>query len=317
MQLKAPPSSLRWKVLAALVLSAFFIHFDFGVDKVAWVATQDIAHLFIFALCGWWLFQLLKSRGLWTALLLVAVVSLVLMVAIELIQPFFGRSGSLKDVVNGALGVGLALLFCYFRATSLSLGRKILLSSLATCAFVVVSYQAIWQWYAVWWRYQHLPQLSRFESPVEMELWRPTTSRVLQDTARLTRVEDRNSRHGYSMRVESTTGDWGRIGAAYQAGDLDWSPYSRLTWRVYNPGEIFRLHVRIEDARSYYPPRDERFDDTVDIHPGMNELELNLAEVATAVKSTNFNLHAIRKMMLYVGSNYKNRVFYIDDLELH
>lgn len=106
------------------MLVCFFIPVDYGANRAAWQATQDVFHLSVFTLFGLWMFQLLRVNGVRSALLMAATVCLTLIVAIELVQPSFGRTSSAQDVAVGATGAGMALLFSYYRATSMSLWRK-------------------------------------------------------------------------------------------------------------------------------------------------------------------------------------------------
>ena len=303
-----------WAAMAVTLLSLpwFFVAINFGSNAVAWGKTMDAFHFVFFALFAWWLlryFRYLRTKkpALTAGLTVFVVISLV-----EIIQPLFGRSGSITDLASGAVGGLSMLLVCSLWQKKTSGLRNISLLALVLISFSVTAYGAVEEWYAVYWRDQNMPLLGSFETSTEMRLWHAAgyadggASKILPVTKHAT-----DQKH--SLRVITQPGSWS--GAWYQAGGLDWSDYQYLTMTVYNPGHEFQLKVRIDDARPS-PQYSSRINTSVTVKHGKNNIEVNLRDAATKVRQGDFDMTSIEKIVLFTSKKAPSLTFYLDDVRL-
>ncbi len=295
-----------------LSLPWFFVVVDFGPNAIAWGKTLDALHFVFFALFTWWLLRALQHYQIKKATLATGLLVFVVMSLIEIIQPMFGRSASITDLASGAAGALATLFVCALWQRQKTLLRKIFLLFLPAISFSVTATGAAEEWYAVYWRHQQMPLLGSFETTTEMHLWH-AAGYADGGASEIVPVTEYAADNNHSLRITTQAGSWS--GAWYQAGGLDWSDYQYLTMAIYNPSHDFQLNVRIDDARPS-PQYSKRINTPVTVTQGWNNVAINLHQAAANVKSADFDMTSIQKIVLFTNKSAPSLTFYLDDVRL-
>jgi predicted MPP superfamily phosphohydrolase len=118
----------------------------------------------------------------------------------------------------------------------------------------------------------------------------------------------------YSLKVILPPGQY--PGIDFEEIRKDWSGFGRLRMDVFNPAnEKFNFHIRIDDNKSGWEYAD-RFDVDFEIKPGRNYISIPTGSIRTKIHSRPLNLKEIRRMMVFIPNNLKQRELYVDDIRL-
>ncbi|NOY72347.1 MAG: hypothetical protein GXP14_08220 [Gammaproteobacteria bacterium] len=303
----------RYIIALFLVLGGFillaFASFKPSADPDVIRKTMDAGHSFAFILLSGLLYLAMEHHGKWQATMVSGLFSVLLMVGIEGLQPYFGRTASLADIQLSLLGTFIALSgMLVWRTVKNSLLKMMSLFLLVLAVGWIV--QPVWsEWRSLWWREQQFPLLGDFEHKLETKLW----SAHGQHTR--VSLSDQHAVSGlHSLQVEINKGVW--LGVRYAAGDQDWRKYKTLTMTFYNPGTAFNMNLRIDDGVNAFPKYSERYNGEFQIGEGATTLLIPLANIAASPKSRLLDLSRIRKMILFLSKNEKPRLFYLDSVRL-
>jgi len=296
-------------IILALFALLAFVPFGSSANPVALAKTMDAGHVFAFILLSGLIYLAVEPYGKWRAQIISAVISVLLVVIVELVQPFVGRTASFADVQMGLLGLFLALSAMIVWRSQLHQLLKIthLLLFVLTLAWVV---QPAWgEWRAVWLRDQQFPVLGVFESGLEKRLWKAHgrgTSISFSDKHTIVGAS--------SLKIETSGDAWS--GVRYEAGDRDWRGYQYLNIELYNAGAPFMLNIRIDDGLLISPGYGDRYNGQFKVDAGANTILIPLFEVASGPKSRMLALDHVRKMILFLSKKETQREFYLDDIRL-
>ncbi|VAW88427.1 hypothetical protein MNBD_GAMMA17-2251 [hydrothermal vent metagenome] len=296
-------------VMLALFALLAFVPFGSSANPVAVMKTMDAGHAFAFILLSGLFYLAVEPYGEWRAIVFSMVISVLLIVAVELVQPYVGRTASFADVQMGLLGVFLALSgIIVWRRQSRQLFKVVhLLLLVLTLVWVVQP--ALSEWRAVWLRDQQFPVLGGFESDLEKRLWKA------HGIGTSTSFSGKHVVVGSkSLKTKTTDSTWS--GVRYSAGDQDWRGYQFLNIELYNAGKPFKLNIRIDDGVSNSPDYGDRYDGQYQVNVGANTLLIPLADVASGPKSRLLDLGKVRKMILFLSRKEMRREFYLDDIRL-
>ncbi|MCB0321936.1 MAG: hypothetical protein KDD69_00135 [Bdellovibrionales bacterium] len=295
---------------------AFFGRFETGYDKFLWKQVADAGHYGIFFLATAYL-CLEGHVARWKTekvVLFAGALGIGLATAVELIQPYFDRSASGVDLINGIMAV-LTVIWGYTRfarhprlsAFAAPLGVAVLLQLFA----LLPAWQAT---AAIRWRLERFPVIAEFDSLEEHYLWEPMRSDRNKTPAAVALTTELGSTAQTALKVVTVPGTWS--GVRYAAGGLSWSGHRTLRIRLYNPSdEILPLAFRVDDEL----PRDEyedRFTKSLDVAPGLNDFVLPLAEIERAPNGRTLNLGNVVFVYFFVNKSSPSRTFYIDHLGL-
>ena len=96
----------------------------------------------------------------------------------------------------------------------------------------------------------------------------------------------------------------------------DWTGFNFLKMDTFNPsGEDLRFHIRIDDNQSGWEYAN-RFDMDLHLKRGMNHISIPAVSIITNLSHRALNLKSIRKMMVFIPHNTKQREIYIDHIRL-
>ncbi|KAF0170732.1 MAG: hypothetical protein FD161_4514 [Limisphaerales bacterium] len=306
--------SIVLAVTLAVLTAACFGPVRVRVDARFWGHVFDVGHIPMWAWLAAVLLYALPERVQPTTRrnALAFALAFGFAVAVELLQPFFGRSRSLGDAVNGAIGTGLALTgIAAWRRSGKWLWRGGHAVALAV-ALTVALWPAYEEWRGIRWRQANFPSLGDFEHEAELKLWRPQGgSRGHPTNATLTRA--RASTGEQSLRVAGGAGDW--AGVNYSAGDKDWTPFRALVLEVFNPREPFTLFVRLDDDQDAAKLA-ERFERGFELTRGWNRLRVPTVEIERGPKGRRLNLKSIRRVAVFTGDGEPQRFWFLDNVHL-
>ncbi|MBI5799935.1 MAG: hypothetical protein HZA92_04300 [Verrucomicrobia bacterium] len=233
-------------------------------------------------------------------------------VAIEWLQPLFGRSKSLGDVANGAIGAALALTgIAAWQRTGRWFWRGGHAVALAA-TLAVALWPAYEEWRGLRWRHKNFPSLGDFENDEELKLWRAQGgSRGRPTTVTFTRA--RAARGEQSLRVAGGAGSW--AGVSYSAGDKDWTRFRALVLDVFNPREPFTLFVRVDDNGNCASLTD-RFERGHELAHGWNRLRISAVEIERGPQGRRLNLKSIGRLAFFTGDGEPQRFWFLDNVHL-
>jgi hypothetical protein len=233
-------------------------------------------------------------------------------VGVEWLQPWFGRSRSPGDVLNGVIGAGLALTgIAAWRRSGSWLWRGGHTVAVAG-ALAVALWPAYEEWRGLRWRQTHFPALGNFEDETELKLWQAQGGARGHPT-QLSRTRARASQGEWSLRVVGAAGDW--AGASYAAGGGDWTRFRALSLDVFNPREPFTLFVRVDDDADSVNLTG-RFERGFELARGWNRLRVPLTEIAHGTKARTLNLRSIRRVAVFTGDREPQRLWFLDNVHL-
>ena len=295
--------------LAAAAVIAFFL--PIRARSPLWKALFDSSHFVLFLVFPCLVLAVLPVRGR-SRYAYAALVSAVVAVGIEIIQPVFSRTTNWLDAASSLLGTASGVLGAFVWQQ----GRKIrwrvthLVTTLLLCTWVF--WPVLEQVHALRWRAVHFPILGDFEDEIEAELWGPATN-ANGALTRLTSSSGWATRGKQSLRIETRTGTW--AGISFRAGGRDWDDFKRLAFDVLNPGAPFQLNIRIDDTLET-PPYAERFNSRVAVSEGYNSIVFDLADIRRGPRDRELNTKHVTRVVLFTGRDKSGRVFFLDHVRL-
>lgn len=309
---RSNPRFLILGLLAAALLPLLFIDFDIlppPYDPLV-ARVMDALHMPLFAAITLVTFYLLLGKD-WRylfGLLLPAAFG----GAVELIQPYTGRSASFTDLVNGMIGVLTGGIAVYLYENRRSLFSALIFIPLSLAFFSLLLIPAYKVLLAFDWQDNNFPYLAGFESPDEIRLWRPNTD----DDGRLSSIQTSQKQSfsgNFSLHIVTGARDFG--GVVYNARDMNWSPFQELSLGVFNPGEAMRIAIRIDDDQDCRKI-ENRFNRSFILSPGWNIVRIPIDDIKNGPAVRQLNIGKIRQLIVFTGSGHKSRDFYIDEVVL-
>lgn len=280
------PAGARRRLIAAAVLIAglVLLVLPLGNDyRARWYGdATDAFHVVLFAVvtCALAAFDISKRR--WIAALLAACLA----AAAEGVQPLIGRSASWRDLLYGALGIAMAVVW-------LSRGRRWLR---AVAILGLAMWPAIQTGPVLWdailaWR--EFPLLSRFESPWEARRWYFQQVRLIRAEPGAAALEFAADENGSGAILFPIVRDW----SGYETLEIDFS--------FEGPPMIFLISVR--DGKKL-PPELPRYDLWRRYEPGEHRVRIDLDELARGGKFPPIELHRVQSLHLVAYSKQPHRV---------
>lgn len=288
---------------AALLICAVIVFNDFDSQHRFTAALKNWSHVAVFFLASNLLLDLLRDWIGQQRLRLIGIALFCLGVGalIELIQPYFGRDRSLLDLIYDSVGIGAALLFHLAYET-----RKSGLRVLGLAVLIVSTYQPAYFGTMVLARSWAVPYLAGFEHFWEQDFW-------LASEHTQASIETAPS-GGHRLRVQMAGGAY--PGVSFPEMHPDWRGYDALALRVFSsqPHPV-KLVIRIHDTQHNNDYAD-RFNQTILLQPGINDLAISLINIATAPKNRRMDLSQIESLMLFTVSPDQPISLYVDQIRL-
>jgi len=296
-------------LLIAIVLGGLLIPFKFGRSQLLWDRLSDAFHFPLFLLIAFGVSLALRKRLKlsWQVNFLSLVITVTFAIAIEIIQPLFGRSASWVDVRNGVVGAFFGA--CVLQLTSNFRTRGMAVWLLGVTAMSVFLGLGIYQaWAIVDWQSKAFPNLSDFSDERQLLLWRGYGGDQKKTEVKIEQINSNPT-----LEVISGTGEW--VGVEFKVNGLNWINYESLSFSIHNPNEQFVLGLRVDDNHRCKEPRD-RFNTTVPIKPGVNLISIPVEAIAAGPEMRRLNLKQISRVLFFIKSADKPHKFFIDDVHL-
>ena len=300
----------RWPALflVCTVVSFFFIP--------AWGASsgrlmsygQDFAHFPLFAAIVAILLYLWPRRK--SALAKAGVVvglALLLALSVEILQPMFGRTAAVSDLLIGAAGsfasvavyVSLRTASPHARRWLVVIAGLLLLASSLPLGLMVADQCSA---------RRAFPLLDSFERPVESSRWK-------SDGFLLDQVEEHATEGRYALRliVPETVG--GTPGAYLSDGTMDWRGYRQITLDAFLEGEgDCDLLIRMDDR--LWAKVTERAQVQVELKPGANRVAIDLPSFLITPSGRTLDVARIQGIGLYLARARPGDALFVDHLTL-
>ncbi len=295
---------------ACLALTLFFPVVPFRLRSLA--RLHEYAHVPLFALVTLGLAPALPGftapeagrRG--RALLRAVLLAILLGGLVELLQPRFGGTTEMGDLVRDALGAVAGGLFLLGRTTAVptALGRA--LQGVAAGLILVPAWPAASAAWDELLARRQLPVLADFETRFQVE-------RFISYRCRLERLPDPGG-GGHVLGATFLPDLYPRL--TLRDYPADWREFRALTFDALNPGDApFPLIIRIDDVHHDGRMAD-RFTLRVELAPGRQTIVVPLSAVESAPEGRSMDLSALADITLYGYRLGEERAVLFDNFRL-
>ncbi len=243
---------------------------------------------------------------------LVSILALFVGGAIELIQPFFGRSAELGDIYFNWLGCFAALIFLTKAKLShrLLAGLRIICLSLLTIHAIPAFHTVKDELQAIW----NFPVLAEFNSANELQRWKSD-----QPLSRVKESELLGDEKANNSLMKVTLSTRSYTGAALRYFPGDWREYDQVKVELFNPNpKTLKLNCIIIDKQynKSRPNAEDRFDQWIHVPPGWSSHYISLEEVRNAPIDRDMDLAQISGFDLYAYKLKAPLNIYINQVKL-
>ena len=300
---------LRFLLFPAIIggIMLFFIDFNHGPGSVIY-QLYWFAHLVFFALMAGGLARLpsLMRRPFFLQIILIMCVVLGVGGIIELIQPYFGRSASWRDLGLDFIGGFLGIMFISPIRRSLSRWLLVCGQCAVLALVVIVSFVPVTTIWDIWQATRQFPVLGDFETRLETGRW--SSGEIDRGIAR----------HGQcSLRVFLGTQKY--AGTTLKRSFGDWRGYSTLAFSIYNPDpDLLMITVSIRDYEHFRRGGEysDRFNRSFNIEQGWNDVHIPIADIENAPSARRLELDRLSEMVIFTVDLPEPRLFYLDHVRL-
>jgi len=263
---------------------AFFMLTAYLLSRIPSLALRPFAHQFLIILC-----VVLAVGGV-----------------IEVIQPYFGRTASLRDLGIDLLGALLGIMF-------LVPGRNSLRRGVLACSQIAVAATAVNAFYGpvvtLWDMRQasrQFPVLGDFETNLETIRWSGGE------------IDKSIARHGArSLRVSLGTRKY--EGTTLERSFGDWRGYQTFAFSIYNPDpDPLPITVSIRDGEHFRRggAYDDRFNRGFTMQQGWNDISIPIADIENAPTARKLELNHLNEVVIFTVDPPAPRVMYLDYVRL-
>lgn len=274
-----------------------------------------IGHIICFLFWGWLLISFSRDINNSTSkrqLLILLVLTIVIGGTIELLQPFFSRSGEFSDLYHDLLGTFAAyLLFGNFHKSNKLLIAARFLYVILLLYLIFPAMQAVKDEYD---QRVDFPTIAKFERPFELTRWKADLPLSIVNSSELSEARGEYIK---LMKVTFAAEKDSRAVLRFFAGD--WQGYKNIKFSFFNPNQ-YPLKVRLIITDKIYnqskPDHNDRFGKWLMIDSGWNEYNVSLAEIKNAPTGREIDLSNIAGVDFYMYQLKEPIIMYINKIEL-
>lgn len=298
----------RQSLLTGLCLAFFLVLFS-SLPNRGLVFPQLInsGHAFVFFCANLFLLRLLLGLfGTFKQISFISIFSITVGLAIELVQPYFGRDKSILDFSYDVLGVTFSALFFAQKSASATKIKVLLLSMFVGISSFIPLYKM-----ELWWKVNQSPALLNFERSWEDQVYSLDKDVSLQKikASKLFNAE------GHAGKLIINSAEM-YAGLSLNHAKNNWSEYSTLSWEIVSLYDRpISLTLRVHDSIHNYEFSD-RFNETFTVVPGLNSFEVDLNRIKTAPVSREMRMDQIRNIKFFLIQPEMNTILYIDNIQL-
>ena len=250
--------------------------------------------------------RLLRKKSFFKKLVYCLLISIVLGVAIELLQSGINRDVDITDVWRDVLGALIGFFF-----SPLSLNKQLLKVSQVVLIFLLL-HQLI-PWFMTLAdeinARDQFPMLSDFESEIELTRWESGDASISISNALA------YSGNG-SMKVDFGTEKYSGFALKYFPND--WSEYNNLFLAIYNEGEMLNITIRIHDHLHTQGEQvySDRYNQSMVLEKGWNTIDISLDNVAEAPETRRLDLSRVNSLGVFVTEQSARKTIFLDSVKL-
>lgn len=291
----------RWPAVVLGALICAVVVYAPGPDRTlrSAVAIHDFGHVVAFGLVAVLLAIALSShsrptlRRRVTTACVAAVAAVLLGAAVECLQGVSGGNADVWDIVRNAGGAAAAALLLIAAASSLATKTSIAIASVAAAIVVAFASPAVIALRDEARASAQFPVLANFERTGDLARFgfnSGATGRIVATT---------NAAGSAMSGLELHLPPGGYPGLSLDYFPRDWSDMRALRLLIVNPEATpLDITVRIDDAQ-HDQRYEDRFNRAFPIQPGMNQLEIPLADVRTAPRDRELDLTRVASLIMF------------------
>lgn len=250
-----------------------------------------------------------RRAGFARQLFIAAIFSLVVGGALEVLQGFTHRDPDLWDVGRDLGGALLTLTWVASRPGKCSVAARVGLGTLGLLLLVICGLPLAGALLDETMARRQFPLLAAFASPLELTRWKGNADFALD--------AGQAAAGRRSLKVSLVPRPYS--GVALRYFPANWLGFSTLQFSVFNPsGQPLQLTCRIHDQQHEERSQDfsDRFNRSLIIAPGWNDIAIPLHEVATAPKDRTMDLSRLRLVGIFAARLTEPREIYLASVRL-
>lgn len=287
---------IRYFALGLVIL--FLVPYPKLKYRYFFEALSDALHfpLFILITLGFfYFFKEVKKTKLATILLFLPAL-------IELIQPLFGRGGSLIDLISGYLGMILVLSFSGIKNLFI---RLIIFLEILYFAFLYIFLPLAVEYETLKVQEEKFPIL--YDQSFDLAGFPPAMFWIPSAVC----LECNSGNPSYVTTIAHKYS-----GLEYKANGFDWSGYKKLIVKIdlLNTEETL-INIRIDDEKKC-KEFDDRYNGQFKLLKGQNTIEIPLSDVIHSPKNRLMDLSYVARMLIFVNPEENSHEFFIKEVSL-
>lgn len=302
-------------VLILLTVSCAMLFFGSGdyYPQRSFREFWNLGHVGIFFLLTYLLLH--NSKKFWKfsfylQFISAVIVALLLGILIEWLQPYFGRSASVRDVVLDLTGAMLAVALLSPAGMKLAKLKRYSIRIAVIMVFMIQTYglfRALTDESIARWQF---PVLSNFVTPLELDRWEGDLPLAIEYGV----VKQGKA----SLKVSLSTELY--AGASLQYLYPNWEGYTKLLISVYSilmtPVE---LEIRVQDLQHVANgfPYYDRYNGEFTMKPGWNNYVIPIETIIHAPRTRVMDIQAMNEIIVFSPRKlHRPGVMYIDEVRL-
>lgn len=272
------------------------------------VYLQDFAHFPLFAVMAFLLQALLRRSPLGDIQRAFVIVMLTVLVGVaaEFIQPFVGRTAGARDVVLGLSGSVAAVCFSLAAQTQSRAARFLLV-----WVVLLLVIGSAWPALLIEWdrlgASRDFPRLASFESRTELGRWSVNGCKISRTTEYAS-----NGRWALKIEVENPVG---YPGLFEPDGIHNLFCMKQLCFDLFVPGETpLKIWLRVDDRVS--PAYSDRFQELLSLFPGTNGICIQRAALTSTPSGRPLDLGHLVSWGLFFDQAKPGETLYLDNVRV-
>lgn len=296
-----------------ITISAGLLLLPLPANNLWWREAFNSGHTLIFIVISFVIYSQLTvkapSMGVRAAYFFVFVAGMMFGVVIEVVQSLVGRDTSWDDLYKNLFGLvaGLMLIAAYYQKGCSSC-KKQFFYVLTAFSIVLLGALPLFQLSG-----HYIQRMNAFPVIVDFSAeWSGSFVRFNK-----TEMELRSGKADYNGKLFRFWFDAGRFpGISVIEPAPDWSAYSNLRFKVASGyDDDMDLFLRVHD-KNHNNDHDDRFNQKLVIHPGLNEIVISLAQIEKGPLNRDLDLTNIAELIIYLSKVEKSKLLEISNIYL-
>lgn len=307
---------MRLLILFFVLVMGAFLFTSTPIDSSSrlFQSIWNTGHLFLFAGLIWLLMTQTALRRLnrFKMYATSIVFAVVLGGTIEVLQFFVGRSVSFDDILLDVLGATLGFLWVQFSLPTERnpVSKPVVLLLGALC--IGLTFMPVLQVLRVNMQLEErLPVIANFETESSLDFW------IKRSISEFERDDVLFKEGKSSVRIKFKAVEYPDVTLEVLAPD--WTAYRDLNFSINNDQKesievVIKIYDRLHRKRGYQ--HNDRFNDSVQLNPGWNEIKIKLLDVYDSPKERKMDLSDIMGISLFMINPVTEQSIHLDNIYL-